>query len=95
MVQHTNDQDRVGLNGVENAMPLMNEAPIGLAIFGCDRARTGMIPQQGKRLVEPVHIGFACFLTELREAIFVNLAQVRDSRIRKPDLSHASLAVWR
>ena len=95
MMQYTNDQDLVSLDRVENPMFLMNKATIGLAKFGCGRARVGMIPQQGKSPVEAAHIGFANFLAELRKAEFVNLAQVRYSRTGKSDVSHASPAVWR
>ena len=95
MVQHTNDQDPVSFDRIENTMLLMNKATIALAIFWCCCTCVGMIAQKGECLVKAVHIGFASFLPEFRKAEFVNLAQVRYSRMCKCDVNHASPAVWR
>lgn len=94
-MQHTDDQDPVSFDRIENTMLLMNKATIALAIFWCSRTCVGMIAQKGECLVKALHVGLANILTELRKTELVNLAQVRYSRMCKSDLSHASPAVWR
>lgn len=95
MVQYPNNADYIFLDCIDNAMPAVNQTAIGFAVFGRRSARERIFLQKRKVLVETVHIGFACFLSELCKTIFVDCTQICNGSIRKGNFSHTLPAVWR
>ncbi len=95
VMQYPDNANHIVIHGIENAVPAVHQAAIGIAIFGCCSTRERIILQNRKFFVKAVHVGFANFLSKLHKTIFVDCTQISNGGIRKRNFSHALLAVWR
>ncbi len=95
MVQNADDQYGIVFDHVEYPVLAMHKATICLAEVRDGYPGVGMIRQKGEGCIETMHVGVADLLAKLREAEFVDLAQVGNRSIAENDVSHALHAAWR